>query len=118
MAIKIINETSEERELRMYKINKRFERREKILGFFRFAIYSPLQILFSVISLAAKGMAFILSIPLIYFICKLIYIIFNGKAINTSDLINTLLFIVLPFCMFFIQQLAENISDYFYENKY
>ena len=102
----------------MYKINKRFERREKILGFFRFAIYSPLQILFSVISLAAKGMAFILSIPLIYFIVKLIYLIFSSEAIKINDILSTILFIVLPFVIFFIQQLAENISDYFYENKY
>lgn len=118
MAIEIIKESPEEREIRMYNMKKRYEKKQKVYSLLKFVVYSPLQILFAVISLITKGIAFLSSLSMIYFIAKLVYMFMTSKSVEMHDITKSILFILLPFGMYFLHHISENISNYFYTNKY
>lgn len=117
--------TQEERvkiEKRRKRIHKREAFFENLRDIMRPVIFTPLSVVFHIISFVTKGIGYISSVGLIagfYYLYKSIEALINGVPFGEIDtFVKAVAFIIIPFAAFGISVVTERIYCYFENNAY
>lgn len=102
----------------MRKMDKKYERREKMVAFFMAVVSTPLCILFRTVAFIAKIIGVIASFALCYAIYRG-YILFNEhNMMVAAEIVSELVYIakiaISPFIAFLISHISDRLQQYFY----
>lgn len=108
-------------EMSMARERAKYERNDEVFRFFRVVFFTPLAIVFKVISFASKVIGGISSIGIpfgLYCLYKDIVAMKGGTALaDIHNLVFIELFVILPFASFALHFIAEKLHQYFFRNS-